>query len=559
MPEKCTKVPTEQAAELLAGFESGLTADEREEVIPLFEQYLFYAPVKGGRRYLCTSCGDMWESHGKSDALNRRKHNDADYCPRCKAPVTIKAVGRLGRGERYPSLHEEHNLVMFRAAEDGALQISAGRIVADYERGVCDWDGWTDEAEICWPVPTLAFWERRRYYLRPGMLLSWKRNEGEYMSGWGRGYYRTQWERTVSAGEPNPRDSIMSRQPDGGGYYVLGWDALGRTDLRYSAVERYFNRERYALFRGVVSYLARYSRHQQMEMLVKLGFEQVIDRMLDQDNMQGRLINWRAKTPWALFRLSKPAYKAWAEAGAKLDLLPIVQRTRDHRQAVQLLATQAARSIAAKRLASVIEAARKYDLKLLHLLNYLNDNQRAGTWMDYLNMAEQLKLDLSRENVLLPKNLIERHDAAAEQIEYAKNTAAQKKYRRIYRQLEKRYAMEAVGYLIRVPKTGASIINEGRALQHCVGGYAARHMDGRCTILFLRRAEEPDKPLCTIEMNGASIVQIHGFRNDRCSEKPEVLYKTFLDIWLLWLKAGSPRDQQGRPVLERKQKEVKTA
>lgn len=59
MPEKCTKVPPEQAAELLAGFESGLTDDEREEVIPLFEQYLFYATVKGGRRYLCTSCGDM--------------------------------------------------------------------------------------------------------------------------------------------------------------------------------------------------------------------------------------------------------------------------------------------------------------------------------------------------------------------------------------------------------------------------------------------------------------------------------------------------------------------
>ena len=63
--------------------------------------------------------------------------------------------------------------------------------------------------------------------------------------------------------------------------------------------------------------------------------------------------------------------------------------------------------------------------------------------------------------MLLPKNLIERHDAAAEQIEYAKNAAALKKYRRIYRKLEKQYAMEAAGYLIRVPKTGTEIISEG--------------------------------------------------------------------------------------------------
>ena len=389
MPEKCTKVPPEQAAELLAGFESGLTADEREEVIQLFDQYLFYTPVKGGRRYLCTSCGDMWELHDKSDALNRRKHNDADYCPHCKTAVTLKAVGRLGHGERYPSLHEEHNLVLFRAAEDGALQISAGRIVADYEQGTCDWDGWSDDAAICWPVPTLAFWERRRYYLRPGMLLSWKRYEGIYTNGFlSRTYYQSDWKRTVSAGEPNPRDSVMCGVHGGGAYYVLGWDALGQTDLRYSAVEQYFNAERFDLFRGVVRYLARYTKRPQMEMLVKLGFDQVIERMLNQDDMQGRLINWRAKTPWGLFRLAKPTYKAWVASGAKLELLPIVQQAQDYRQAAQLLATQAAQSIEAKRLASVINAAQKHKLKLIHLLNYLNDNQRAGTWLDYLNMAE---------------------------------------------------------------------------------------------------------------------------------------------------------------------------
>ena len=45
------------------------------------------------------------------------------------------------------------------------------------------------------------------------------------------------------------------------------------------------------------------------------------------------------------------------------------------------------------------------------------------------------------------------------------------------------------------------IISEGQALQHCVGGYAERHAEGKTTILFIRRKDNLDTPYYTLEID----------------------------------------------------------
>ena len=82
-------------------------------------------------------------------------------------------------------------------------------------------------------------------------------------------------------------------------------------------------------------------------------------------------------------------------------------------------------------------------------------------------------------------------------------------------------------------------------------GIPHRHLEGKVVILFLRSAEDPDTPLCTIEMNGMRIVQIHGYKNDLESGAvpPEERFADFLSVWLPWVEAHSPRDAQGRPIL----------
>ena len=106
--------------------------------------------------------------------------------------------------------------------------------------------------------------------------------------------------------------------------------------------------------------------------------------------------------------------------------------------------------------------------------------------------------------------------------------------------------------MIIVPHTVADIIREGKLQRHCVGGYAARHMDGKLTICFLRKTDEPETPLYTIEMHDKHLTQVQGEGN-RTPLTPEA--KIFFDRWLKWVKGGSRRNKKGEPII----KAIKTA
>ena len=68
----------------------------------------------------------------------------------------------------------------------------------------------------------------------------------------------------------------------------------------------------------------------------------------------------------------------------------------------------------------------------------------------------------------------------------------------------------------------------------------------------------------TKAIKGTTIRQVHGFKNEWVNGKrmpsPEKTHKAFLDLWLKWVKDGSKRDEDGRPVLPgRKDRKEKIA
>ena len=174
------------------------------------------------------------------------------------------------------------------------------------------------------------------------------------------------------------------------------------------------------------------------------------------------------------------------------------------------------------------------------------------TWIDYLNMASALEYDLSRKDVVMPKDLQERHDAASETVRYQNIQVDEEKYRKYNEHLRKMYRFEYGDLCIVVPGSVEDIIYEGKTLRHCVGGYAARHFDDKLHILFLRHKRKPSTPFVTIEINSRKtmmdkvvIKQIHGYRNEmylqpaefgskKCKARPGVKYKWFLDMWRAW-------------------------
>ena len=159
----------------------------------------------------------------------------------------------------------------------------------------------------------------------------------------------------------------------------------------------------------------------------------------------------------------------------------------------------------------------------------------------------------------MPKDLRARHDTAAQTLQTEADDKAAKAYAKRLKMLREKYEFELDGLRVVVPETARQIVEEGKILQHCVGGYAARHIQGKTTILFLRRSRRPERSYITIEMCGTGqtdIMQIHGYKNEvyRGSVSPRKRYGHFLAVWQSWLKAGSKRDRQGRPVLPQETK-----
>ncbi len=91
-------------------------------------------------------------------------------------------------------------------------------------------------------------------------------------------------------------------------------------------------------------------------------------------------------------------------------------------------------------------------------------------------------------------------------------------------------SFEIGGLLIRPCVDEDALIQEGRALHHCVASYAQRHAEGQTAILFIRQAEAPDKPFFTLEFDERSlqVLQNRGLRN--CKRTPEV--EAFEKAWL---------------------------
>lgn len=315
-------------------------------------------------------------------------------------------------------------------------------------------------------------------------------------------------------------------------YIVLRRHVIGQSHLRYHGFWEFAKRQRITNY-GLMKYLGEYAARPQLEMLGRIGMDNIIRRLIYGGRV-GRL-NWRAKTPWGLLGLSKGDWKLYM-TNQPLDGLPYIKRLmkeagadwrtaealldgmcwREDEFCTELPALLKSTGVSAKRAAAWFE----------------KQNRSRSYWLDYLQMARKLGYDLTRERVAFPKDLTEAHDRAVSQVKWEEDKALAAAYGPRYEKLAQVYTYEADGLAVVVPKSQNEIIAEGKILEHCVGGYARRHMEGTNTILFIRQTEQPETPFLTVQVDGEQIIQVHGYRNDRGRLPAEVEYKEFLGQWL---------------------------
>ena len=148
-------------------------------------------------------------------------------------------------------------------------------------------------------------------------------------------------------------------------------------------------------------------------------------------------------------------------------------------------------------------------------------------YVDYLHMCRRQAYDMKDKSVLFPKNCTAAHNREAEHIQKINDAQKNKAFCMAYIGFAKKAALSDKKLQIVCPKRANDLVDEGKALHHCVGSYIDSVAEGKCLIVFVRRVEEPKKPYVTLEVRDGKIAQIHGDRN---SEPTEEVQK-FVELW----------------------------
>lgn len=549
------------------------TAAVTEYANRLFKPYLFtrHDAKRRATELQCSLCGAEMTIYDdnippKAYSAVYAGHNEGAVCPACGELVTAKHIGKLGRRK---GLAEWRPLLILTERE--------GEI---YARGY-----WMRKLYLGRLTAKPEFMPTAFYCFAPGRAEI-------YVVCYGR------IAREELTGDYNPARRVITEPftTDGymGGYEpyaVYGMEETERSYARYCGRETTcpgylveWGAELVRVQRDLCKFLALcciYPR--QVEMLNKTGFADIVDEMVKGRRKSAAVFNWRAESYKDAFGLTRQEMQQWRDSGAPMQAIADYKSLRRAGQHPDFATLRVLHQYCDT--GRFIKLARRYGIETAELHKYLCKQARENVGknsmfrllIDYYDMAEELNWELgSIAAPLMPRDLVEKHDEAAEErrlLRLRKAEAEEKKraeeieQRRreaeeSFQKRRKKYNVERDGYFIRIAETEEEIERESRTLCHCVGSYAQRHVAGKLTICFIRRTETPDASLYTVEMHGNALVQIHGYHNDvnlPRDKKPEAVMAWLLEPWLEWLRRGSPRDKNGQPRWPKTKKKEKNA
>lgn len=307
-------------------------------------------------------------------------------------------------------------------------------------------------------------------------------------------------------------------------YRLLNSEVYKDTCMKYSELERYHGSL-------PLEYLRLYCRHPNLEYLMKAGYTSVID-----DHYTGYWgthlslyadphINWKSNNLLKMLDLSRTEFKVlhgkehlWSEYISWRKEYP---RCKPE----EILYVTEKFGYAHGTLSTITEET---GLNPVRAARYLTEqNIETRDYIDYIRQCKVLEYDLHDTAISMPHHFMDTHIRLSGIIKDKENAALQKELAgRIADR--KRLEFEFGGFLIRQPENLGEIIREGKMLHHCVGGYAERHAQGVLHILFIRKADAPEKPFYTMEVStGGNIVQVRGLRNCDLTEDVRELVEQY--------------------------------
>ena len=480
-----------------------MSAEIHNQIYRYLPQFVFYK--KSGRKAecYCTSC-HCWYDDGCSafrtfQSIDNYKHNDYGTCTNCGEAVQFKAMGR-GLKSYY---HRQNFAVFFHV--DNTIYIRCFLAGQYFNHDALD--------------PDYDLREVARYSLRAGKAVQYKF------------YWTTGWGATKS----KPREPVFQMSggfgyiPDNS-YTVLNDRCLAKSFLRYHVVDL-----PETIHDNFITYLCCCAEHPNIEYLVKGGFWELA--MAYVERKAGVHINWKSNDLLKMLRINRTELK-FLKDGSAIKYRGYVNFRRKMYKGKSAEDTILYYELFNRSDEQLELIHSKTGLPFKQIMDYIQKQTKAERtsiyhtcldYKDYLQECEQLEYDFTDSAVIAPRSLYDAHRRTSDIINAARNAAAAEKFAKHSKERQKLlFADEEKGLQIVLPESIQDIIDEGRKLSHCVGGYAERHADGKLHIVFLRKISEPKTPYYTIEVSTkGTIVQCRGFANNTIqrggSIKPQVI------------------------------------
>lgn len=508
------------------------------------QHYLYYKKHGCWAHIACSKCGGVTDARWKSGIsyesqfqrwTEEPREGHYGTCPMCGARGEYKCQGRVkGTCDKYIYLflgqkYKENGMVM-RYVEVGK-KWTLGFICGD--KG----------PEMYNASEELSGVEIARAYFEPGKKVQIDYHKHDPYMG------KDFWDDCNLYGMANIPISaglIMSET----------YEEMKGTIFQYSALQEYAKNVREV---NPIDYLERYSQTPQIEVLVKMGLTDVVEKLVKY--YYGIVADENARRPDQFLGIRKERVKQLIRKKGDTHLLRVMQIEKrqgqnwtdeqvEHLAETDLSGTQvktATRYMTLQKLLNRIEkyAGCKYGTECSSALARIRHT--ATTYADYLSMRINLGYDLNNTVYQQPQDLEAEHNKMVmetnkeEMDKHLKEVAERyPEIRHVYRGLRNKYLYEDDKYIIRPARSAEEIVMEGRLLHHCVGGntYLAKHNTGKTYILMLRFKEEPDVPYITVEIDAKNprILQWYGDKDKKPDEKN---MQSWLNNWLMKLKTGT--------------------
>lgn len=508
----------EKALELLKRFPT-ITPKIEKQMKNQLEQFLMYDTKRD--QCFCTRCEALMP------IPENIRHRHGLICPCCKEGVTAIHVNNRFAGGTVES--EARCIVYLSSPEDENLYIRCFELKVFFM------------SKSLTPIYNIV--EHQRYVFTEKDVVRYGRDaEWTYMlignkRYWCEKHWQDEWKVRTRFREPVFNNMEKT-------YTCLNAECVKDTCMRYSEINQIpFEHPMYP-----VDYLRYYQKHPGVERLIKTGLVEVVRDQFYSSPIYS--IDYSQTEPHKMIGVTKDVFQAIRSQRITLRSYLRMKKYYSDMTLEEVIRYQHIIGECFRDVGGVKNLIRESDRTILKYLCKQKDKYSFTAnihyYQDYLVNCEQLGYDLMDNIVKFPRDLMRAHDRAASALEALieekqrkDNEEKQKALEKLMKE-RKKLEFSAGEYFVRQPKSVNEIVDEGKALGHCVAGYAQRHAQGILTIMFLRKKDDPEKPYFTIEVSRSyKIVQCHGYKNDVPYNggiaKPdeikefEKLYQTYLD------------------------------